>query len=385
MLLGDGPAVADPGADDVRRERFLQFRLPRRPQVLEQLGPRVQAGLGDDALQLRPQVRIRVPVAGDDILRPRLGFVERGFQVRAQLREDGHDSLFAAGMMFRLGRVNGEPGALPVDVPPPQSKMLRWATQSAEPGEREQQPPLRVRAGRQHGRGVGPRDEVHPLPHGQHAPFQVRERIARDDPLADGRPEELLGVGAPPADRVRRQLLLHQVEPPFVRVAGRDFPQRLAGPEELDQVPPRVPVGRGRRFLHVGPLGDVGIEPRSQRRGGVLPRLRQPDRDQLIEQFPVPLRKPLACIVRRGVAVRRRAGQVFDVDANGLRGPHRNLPEADALSLAVRRDEQNPPPAGPLVGRDGSHELPAFLGEIPFAVRRGPLAGCDMQVQERGE
>lgn len=41
MLLGRGPAVADPRADDIRREGFLQFGLPRRPEVVEELGPQL--------------------------------------------------------------------------------------------------------------------------------------------------------------------------------------------------------------------------------------------------------------------------------------------------------------------------------------------------------
>ena len=39
-----------------------QFRFPGGPQILEQLGPWLQAGLADDPLQLGPQVGVRCPV-----------------------------------------------------------------------------------------------------------------------------------------------------------------------------------------------------------------------------------------------------------------------------------------------------------------------------------
>ncbi|RIK85331.1 MAG: hypothetical protein DCC67_04045 [Planctomycetota bacterium] len=53
VLLRDPLTVADPCARDIQRVPLGQFGLPRRPQVLKQLRPRLQAGPLDDPLKLR--------------------------------------------------------------------------------------------------------------------------------------------------------------------------------------------------------------------------------------------------------------------------------------------------------------------------------------------
>ena len=74
-------------ADDVHGEVFGEFRLPRATEVLEQLGPALQAGPLDDPKQLSPQVGIGVAVSRDDILRPRFCEVKALFQLGSQFRK----------------------------------------------------------------------------------------------------------------------------------------------------------------------------------------------------------------------------------------------------------------------------------------------------------
>jgi hypothetical protein len=61
------PAVANPLADHVARKLFFQLRLSRGPQVLPQLGPRVQSGTFDDLEQLCAKVLSRIAITGDEM------------------------------------------------------------------------------------------------------------------------------------------------------------------------------------------------------------------------------------------------------------------------------------------------------------------------------
>lgn len=73
MLIGhlqvvpgrDGLAIPDPGADNVQRELLGQLRFPRRPQVVEQLGPGLPAGPRNDPLKLGPQVHVSIAASGN--------------------------------------------------------------------------------------------------------------------------------------------------------------------------------------------------------------------------------------------------------------------------------------------------------------------------------
>ncbi|MEC7557813.1 MAG: hypothetical protein VYA32_11570 [Planctomycetota bacterium] len=83
VLRRDRLRVAAPLADDVHGEVFGAFRLPRAAEVLEQLGPTLQAGPPDDSKQLSPQVGIGVALSRDDVLRPGFCEVKALFQVGA--------------------------------------------------------------------------------------------------------------------------------------------------------------------------------------------------------------------------------------------------------------------------------------------------------------
>nr|WP_232536316.1 hypothetical protein [Lacipirellula parvula] len=160
VLRRDRLAVADPLADDVHREGFGQFRLPRAPQVVEDLRPSAQPCPFDDPLELSAQVRVLVAIAGDhEHLRPFLG-VERHhrlldqrpgvFQVRPQFREDRNDASPLPFVVLSLRAADRHAVVSPVDVDPTKLHVLGGASQSAKAAQSEQESPLRVRAGFEH-------------------------------------------------------------------------------------------------------------------------------------------------------------------------------------------------------------------------------------------
>ncbi|MGD0461922.1 MAG: hypothetical protein ABSB74_05495 [Tepidisphaeraceae bacterium] len=100
VLLRHGPAVADPLANDVQRIALGKLRLPAGAQIVKQLRPRLQSGLADDPVKLRPQVAVCLPVSGDDEFRARLGFGEHVQQRLAKLWKHRNDSAVAAFMVF---------------------------------------------------------------------------------------------------------------------------------------------------------------------------------------------------------------------------------------------------------------------------------------------
>jgi hypothetical protein len=56
VLLRDLNTIADPVADHMNQELLGEFRLPARPQVVEQLGPGEQPSPADDPIELGAQV-----------------------------------------------------------------------------------------------------------------------------------------------------------------------------------------------------------------------------------------------------------------------------------------------------------------------------------------
>src|SRR5207302_155524 len=98
-----------------------QLRLSARTKVLEQLRPRREASLADDTFQLRPQVDVALPVAGNAVDRAIGGQLESLFKVRSQLGKDRH------GPDAGLWRVNPESGTRPINVGPLQGQNLARA------------------------------------------------------------------------------------------------------------------------------------------------------------------------------------------------------------------------------------------------------------------
>ena len=75
MLVSDRRRVAKPGANNVTWVDFFKFRLSGAAQAIEGAPPWFQVCPADDPVQLRPQVRLRGPIAGDDMFRA--GFSQR--------------------------------------------------------------------------------------------------------------------------------------------------------------------------------------------------------------------------------------------------------------------------------------------------------------------
>lgn len=141
MLRGDAFAVAEPRADDVSGERFRQFGLPARSEVVPQSRPRGHARSLDDLLESSPQVD-SLPIANGCGLTMQTGEnpsvrisgllesvgdgVEEFVQVRAQLAEDRNGSRCLAGVMLGLRRMNGQPAFLPIDITPAEQTCLEW-------------------------------------------------------------------------------------------------------------------------------------------------------------------------------------------------------------------------------------------------------------------
>ncbi|MDC0934770.1 hypothetical protein OAS39_00685 [Pirellulales bacterium] len=86
----------------------------------------------------------------DDVLRARLGGIERGFQVRQQLGEDRHEPHAAVRMLLCLGRMNGETLRRPVHVAPTKPKHFARTTQAAVASQGEHKSPFCIRAGFEH-------------------------------------------------------------------------------------------------------------------------------------------------------------------------------------------------------------------------------------------
>ena len=76
----------------MHRPGLGQLRLAGCPEIVPQLGPRLESSPFDDALQLGPQVGVFSPIASDDELGTRFGKVEDGFARKAlMLMIDGTD------------------------------------------------------------------------------------------------------------------------------------------------------------------------------------------------------------------------------------------------------------------------------------------------------
>ncbi|HZL36691.1 MAG TPA: hypothetical protein VFC78_15335 [Tepidisphaeraceae bacterium] len=179
---------------------------------------------------MRSQVHARLPGLGYDVLASRLGFLECRQKVRAQFREDRHEPLAAAFMVFGLGTSDADTIVFPIHVGPGQRQVFGWAAQPRKPAQGEQQTPLCIRAGVQYLRGVGGGNEPLAGLVGGSAGLHVGEGIVADhlpphalledlpgqlDPLADGRLGQSIGfqlgpplIGLQAGNRSRRRCRL---------------------------------------------------------------------------------------------------------------------------------------------------------------------------------
>lgn len=250
VLLSSCLRIADPLADGLQRKLFGQFGLARRSQVLEHFRPRLQASPADNAVQLRPQILVGVPVAGDDEFTPRFGLFECLFQVRAKFREHRNQSAFAPGQMFRLRTTDQNPAIFPIHVGPSQGEVFRRATEATESAQSEDQTPFGIRAGVDDLLSFLPSHEVKPFWISDDQTLQIRKRVLFNQFLPNGGFEELFRPATAAANGVLSESLPFQVELPRVGVSGCDCRKVLVGVEELQQTSSRLFVKVSRSRLH---------------------------------------------------------------------------------------------------------------------------------------
>src|SRR5262249_30321216 len=140
-----------------------QLGFPAGAEVLKELGPRCQAGAADDLREPRPQVLLRVALAGDDVDGARLGALKRFLKVGAQLWKDRHPALALALVVLRLRAGPADPASPPTRVGPGQRRVLGGAAQPAVARQGHDQPPFAVRARFQDAPRVLLRDEALPI------------------------------------------------------------------------------------------------------------------------------------------------------------------------------------------------------------------------------
>nr|WP_241179962.1 hypothetical protein [Humisphaera borealis] len=123
--------VAEPLAHDVAGEDLAKFRLPCRSQIVKESRPWFDVGNVDDSHQLRPQIAVGIAIAGDDELRAFRCILKHFQQVAFELGEHRNDAGSLVAVVLRLGRVDENAFAIPVDVAPPQAQMLGRTAQPA--------------------------------------------------------------------------------------------------------------------------------------------------------------------------------------------------------------------------------------------------------------
>jgi len=287
VLLRDQGAIADPTANDVQRERRGEFGFPARPVVLKQFRPRFDAGPSNNALQLRPQVLVPIPVAIDQEDGSRLGLLEGIFEVRAQFGEDRNSAIPTPVEMLCFGTMDKEAPALPIHFRPAQRQQFRRAANAGEPAQRHNEPPFGIGASVQNAADCLNADEVFAALVYLTRRFHVAERVRQDEPASSGGAEELF---CPSHRSAGRPVGIPFLEPEeeSVRVARRDVAQGLIRAEESDQFTSRCFQVSERKGLHIGSLCNVSVEELVESRG--VSQLGQPHGGELggISRRPTP-------------------------------------------------------------------------------------------------
>ncbi|MEX2287448.1 MAG: hypothetical protein WD648_10185 [Planctomycetaceae bacterium] len=380
VLLRDRLRVAHPGANHVARERFFQFRLTGRAQVLKEFWPGFQSRAVDDLQKPRAQVGV-VLAARYDVLRLLRRAVERLFQVGQQFGEDWHHPRFPPFVVFGFRAAHAKAAMLPVDVAPRQGMVLRRATQAAVAAQRDNQTPFRVRAGIEHLFRLGAGNEVIAFAIRQVRRLELGERVLGDDALLEREIKELLREAGPLVDRglgkLARLLLVAAVEarfepvPPAFRVARGDLPQRFVFAKKIDQVAARLPPDDGRCRLRVLAHQNVVVEKRPEL--GLFTPGNQSDRGQLVAQRAVQLGEPAARFIVEGLPGNLGGNDLLAAQLDRLNGPQRDLAQIEGLARSVGGIEHNAAPTF-CVGRNAGH-VEGFL------CRRRLHVGCGLRLR----
>ncbi|HEY2414969.1 MAG TPA: hypothetical protein VGI40_22175 [Pirellulaceae bacterium] len=239
--------------------RILVGKLsgPRGAKVLKQLGPRRQASIFDNAIQLGPQIGVRLPVARDNKLRTIGGGVPCGFEVRPQFCEDGHQPRILAVVVFSLGAADSYLGRCPIHVRPPQRQKLAGNPQATVAGESKDKLPFSIRARFKHLGGVGTLHEVVAgLVFLYRAILHLLERVFADQFITDGGLEKLLCPAAAAPNCVDSQISTFEV---FAIRPGQSLAIQADADFRLTQRQPSPePTGvAGRDCRHVAIFAEV--------------------------------------------------------------------------------------------------------------------------------
>ncbi|MCX5660404.1 MAG: hypothetical protein NTW19_11875 [Planctomycetota bacterium] len=327
----------------MQRERLGQLRLASRAQVVEQLGPGLQARPPDDPLKLGPQVHGTIPASGDGVLRPRFGRLECRPQVGQKLGEDRDQPRRLALVMLCLGAAHVHAPIRPIHVTPAQGQVFGRAAHAGVAAQGEDQPPLGIGAGRQHLFRILPAHEPQPLGVRAHRALDALERVAGDQLATDRRPEILSGSSANSTDRVVRHPLAQEVQAEGVGVSRGDAHERLALAEVAhNHLAGVFEVDDGPR-LGIDAAGDIGVDERPQlRRLGRGPRRHQPGPREAVVQRRADPAQPHRRLAGYGLPVDRRAGKRLDMPADLLGVALAHLAQAHGLAASVGRHEKNP-------------------------------------------
>src|SRR5262249_52264413 len=197
--------------------------------------------------------------------------IESPREVRAQLREYRHPSLRAVFVMLCLRTANKEPSTLPIDVLPLEAEMLRRAAQAAVARQREDQPPIGIRAGVQHGLGHFGGDEKLAALVCLTRRLHVIKRVLGDVLGSNRRPENLLGVLNRSAHGCL-SVVTSKMDRETVRVSGRDAAATPIATEMLQQSVGADPQVHKRIWLALLPQSELCVDEAAKADGGFLRR-----------------------------------------------------------------------------------------------------------------
>ncbi|MEQ8844398.1 MAG: hypothetical protein RIB58_06040 [Phycisphaerales bacterium] len=352
-------AVAQPARYVFVRELGHPIRGAARPEILEQAGPRRQAGASDDLGHGRPKVR-RTRQAGQYVHVLGIGKLVEVFQ---QLGQAGHDRHHPDGVPFVvavLRALDHQPPLQQVHVAPGERRQLRGASEPGVAAEPHDGPPTGIRAGVDNPLGVLDADVVRPLGVALGSRLQLGERVGVDDPPRHGPAEDELGH--------ERALGLGGSSVPGIGLGPAPACSALDGhagyglvlAEVVQQAVERLLVRGHRRGRHVGGFLEA-VDELGERRGvSALAGLDQPHPGQSLVQVVADVHEPRGRRLARQDAGPRRAGQVLDVIEHRPRGVVVHLAQVELAPLAGGIVQQDAPGAGSLAGRECGHRRLPF-------------------------
>ncbi len=159
-----------------------------------------------------------------------------------------------------------------------------------------------------------------------------------------------------------RQPRPDQVQSERICTAGCNVPQQSVRAEETEQIAPRVPLHRSRAGFHVVAAPDVVIPGCAQ--PGAFPSADEPHGCQLVVYNVIQPTQPLdRFAIDHTAGPRRRQGQLFHPDLDGLGLPDRRLPHPDGCAGSIAGHKLKPISAI-RVANHVRQAYPAFLASL---------------------